>query len=77
MIKTLVITREENRALYLLGVGAEINLLDGGAVLRLILDPNSPIKTIHFKDHDQAQTVFNDIVEWLKDPSNTLLEIEA
>ena len=77
MTKTLVITREENRALYLLGAGTEINLLDGGAVIRLILDPASAIKTVHFKDHDQAQTAFTDIVEWLKDPHNTLLEIEA
>lgn len=77
MIKTLIITREENRALYLLGAGTEINLLDGGAVIRIILNPESAIKTIHFKDKEDAQTAFNDIINLLTDPTMMLLEIEA
>jgi len=76
--KTLVVTRDEAKAAFVLGEGTEVNLLNPGAVIRLSLDTaaDSTTKLISFVDRSSAETAFDDIVDFLTNDTDWLLEID-
>jgi len=72
MFKTLIVERDDSKAIYCLGPGTEITLLDPGAVIRLTLDPSAQglIKSISFTDRTAAVTAFNNIATFLASTSD-------
>jgi hypothetical protein len=76
--KTLVVIRDDAKAAFVLGEGAEVNLLNPGAVIRLSLNTSidSTVKLISFTERADAETAFDDIVGFLTNNSAWLLEID-